>query len=359
MRIALIIYGSLERLTGGFLYDRYLAAALRRRGHRVEVVGLPWRPYPLCLAENIAPALKRRLSSGAWDLLLQDELTHPSLALMNRRLKGTTGRPIAAIVHQVLCRQPRRAGWNLLLRAVEAAYLETVDALIFNSAATRRDAFSLVRKRRTHCVVRPSGSRLGRLPTPDAIAARPSGSGPLELLFVGNISPVKGLEPLIRALAPIPPSGWRLWVAGDTRVDPGCMRRVARQIDRLNLSGAVRFLGRLETDALRDLFQSCHLFVMPFAHEGFGIAALEAMGFGLPVMGSTSGGVGEFVRHAENGWLVAPGDLAAVGRHIHALLTTPGLLEQMGRSAYATHRAWPTWEESMEKACLFLESVAG
>jgi glycosyltransferase involved in cell wall biosynthesis len=359
MRIALVIYGSLERLTGGFLYDRRLVEALRRRGHRVSVISLPWRPYPLCLAESISPGLKRRLTSGAWDLLLQDELTHPSLALMNRRLKRAAGRPIVAIVHQVLCRQPRRAVWNHFFRFLESAYLESVDALIFNSSATRRAAFDLLKNKRPHRVIPPSGSRFGRPPSPDAIAARLRSGGPLELLFVGNISPVKGLEPLVRALAPIPRPGWRLTVAGDTRADPGCTRRARRLVDRLNLAPAVRFTGRLEAGALRDLFQRSHLFVMPFAHEGFGIAALEAMGFGLPVMASTSGGAGEFVRHGENGWLVAPGDLAAVGRHIEALLTARGLLEQMGRSAYDAHRAWPTWEESMGEACLFLESLGG
>ncbi|RPJ74798.1 MAG: glycosyltransferase family 1 protein, partial [Desulfobacteraceae bacterium] len=218
MRIALIIYGRLETLTGGFLYDRYLVEALRRRGHRVAVVSLPWRPYMLCLAENLSPGGKQRVLSGDWDLLLQDELTHPSLVGLNRRLKKTTGRPIVAIVHQVLCRQPRRAGWNLFFRAVEKAYLESVDAFIFNSTATRRETLSLVRNTRPHRVIRPAGSRLGPLPAPDAIAARSGRGGPLELLFVGNISPVKGLEPLIRALGQIPPSGWRLTVAGDTRV---------------------------------------------------------------------------------------------------------------------------------------------
>ncbi len=359
MRIALIIYGSLETLTGGFLYDRYLVEALQRRGHHVQVVGLPWRPYPLCLAENLSPGLSRRLLSGGWDLVLQDELVHPSLAFMNRRLKKTTGGPIVGIVHQVLCRQTHRAWSNIFFRAVETAYLASVDALLFNSSATRREALGLVRNGRPHRVIRPSGSRLGRLPAPEAIAVRAGRSGPLELLFVGNISPVKGLEPLIRALGRVSLSGWRLTVAGDTNVDSGCMRRVQRLVDRRKLSSAVRFLGRLEAEALRGLFQRCQVFAMPFAHEGFGIAALEAMGYGLPVMGSTRGGAGDFVRHGENGWLVAPGDLPAVGRLIETCRSERGLLERMGRSAYATHLAWPTWEESMDEACLFLESLAG
>jgi glycosyltransferase involved in cell wall biosynthesis len=92
---------------------------------------------------------------------------------------------------------------------------------------------------------------------------------------------------------------------------------------------------------------------MPFAQEGFGIAALEALGFGLPVIGSSAGGVREFVRHGENGFLVAPGDHESVRRHIEALHHDRGRLIAMGTAAFNTGCAWPSWQQTLEPACVF------
>ena len=52
MKIGLIIYGSLDTLSGGYLYDRMLVRELRRAGHQVEIISLPWRSYPAHLADN-------------------------------------------------------------------------------------------------------------------------------------------------------------------------------------------------------------------------------------------------------------------------------------------------------------------
>ncbi len=357
MRAALLITGRLETVTGGFIYDRFLVDAMRRRGHRVEVVGLPRRPYPLCLAENLSPRLRKRFNSGGWDLLLQDELAHPALIGLNRSLRDRR-RPLVGIVHQVLCLQPRRAWLNTIYRFFEQRYLRGLDALLFNSETTRRQVFHLIGQERRHCVVRPAGSRFDGRPSPEAIAERARSAGPLELLFVGNLSPVKGLEELITALARVQPAAWRLTVVGDPDMDRPYARRVRSLAARLHVSSAVAFLGRLEGSALRAVFLRCHVLAMPYAHEGFGIAALEAMGFGLPVIGSTLGGVGEFVRHGENGWLVAPGDLESLGRRVETLQADRARLERMGRSAVETNRAWPAWETAMQEACDFLEGVA-
>jgi glycosyltransferase involved in cell wall biosynthesis len=355
MTIALVLYGRLETLTGGFLYDRYLVEALQRRGHRVEVMGLPWRRYGACLLDNFSRELCDRLCCGPWDLILQDELVHPSLFRLNRRIRRRSSTPIVSIIHQVLCRQPRRRWFNLAYRQLERAYLQTADAYIFNSTATRDQVRQLVGETRPHCVARPAGNRLGALCSQGHIAEKSRQSGPLELLFVGNLSPVKGLQALLACLARLPRDRWRLTLVGDMAADRRCVRRARAIIARYGLGKQVVFRGCLDGDELKAVYSRSHVFAMPFAHEGFGIAALEAMGFGLPVIGSSAGGVREFVRHGENGFLVAPGDHESVGRHIEALHLDRGRLIAMGTAAFNTGRAWPSWQQALEPACAFLE----
>jgi glycosyltransferase involved in cell wall biosynthesis len=123
------------------------------------------------------------------------------------------------------------------------------------------------------------------------------------------------------------------------------------------LDSQVRFRGVVDGEDLRRAYTAGHVFVMPFAHEGFGIAALEAMAFGLPVIGSSAAGVREFVRHGENGFLVAAADHPAVRRHLELLYHDRGRLAEMGQAARQTFSTLPTWEESMGRACAFLEKL--
>jgi len=64
MKLGLIIYGSLDTLSGGYLYDRKLVEYLRRCGDTVEVISLPWRNYARHLADNLSPGCS--LACGAW-----------------------------------------------------------------------------------------------------------------------------------------------------------------------------------------------------------------------------------------------------------------------------------------------------
>jgi glycosyltransferase involved in cell wall biosynthesis len=358
MRIGLVIYGRIDTLTGGYLYDRFLAEALRERGHRVEVVPLTWKPYARCLLDNLSHGPAALRDGREWDLLLQDELCHPSLVCINRRIRSGRRTTIVGIVHQVLCRQPRRRLLNFVYRWVERSYLRTTDGLLFTSRFTRDAARALIGRDAPMQVAHPGGDRLGRIVCEQSIFDRSYRPGPLELLFVGNLSPVKGLDRLLESLSRLPHPMWRITVAGSLTADPGHVRRIRGLISGRRLESQVRLLGAVDGGALRDVYAAAQVFAMPFAHEGFGIAALEAMAFGLPVIGSTAGGVREFVRHAENGFLVAARDHAAVRRHIEDLYRNRDRLAAMGRAALTTFSAHPSWDRSMRRGCEFLEGLA-
>jgi len=103
MRVGLTVYGELDERSGGFRYDRQLVAGLREAGHSVAVVELPWRAYGRGLLDNGSRRLRRRLDVDV-DVMLQDELAHPSLVRTNRHLDY----PIVSVVHHLRASESRR-----------------------------------------------------------------------------------------------------------------------------------------------------------------------------------------------------------------------------------------------------------
>jgi glycosyltransferase involved in cell wall biosynthesis len=204
----------------------------------------------------------------------------------------------------------------------------------------------------------PGGDRLGSIRTADDVSAKAHREGPLRLLFIGNLTPNKGLYPLIEALAAIPADRWHLTAVGSLSMDSSYVRAIRSHLHRLGLTQRVELTGVLTGDALRQKLLNSQVFVMPFSHESFGIVFLESMAFGLPVIGSSAGGAREIIDHGRNGFLVQPGDDTALRQQILHLERNRGRLEKMGLSALATFRRHPTWRDSMESIHLFLNALS-
>ena len=371
MRIGLLIYGSLDTLSGGYLYDRKLVEHLRQAGDSVEILSIPWRSYPAHLADNLSLRLYRRLRDLPVDILLQDELNHPSLALVNRRLRRLQPRyPLISIVHHLRSSEQHPRRLLPLYRAVERSYLRTVDGFIFNSRTTRQAVGELRGESEEERGERENLAPLGgvvaypaanHLAVPEEgaveemISARGSDAGPLRILFVGNLIARKGLHHLIAALSRLPWASWRLDVVGDEAVDIAYAAAVRRQISAAGLEGNVRLHGRVSDEALAQRYRAAHLLAV-LSYEGFGIVYLEAMAFGLPVLASVHGGAGEIVDSGVNGFLIEPAEADSIAAHLSALAGDLARLADLGRNArqrYATH---PRWADSAAAIRAYLET---
>ncbi len=359
MRMCLIIYGSLDTLSGGFLYDKFLVEHLRRKGHEIHIVSLPWRRYGQHLLDNFSAKLRSELSSKTYDLILQDELNHPSLFWVNHKLRNAhgDGTPLVSIVHQVLSSQPRLYLLNKLYQTVEKIYLASIDVFIFNSATTRSRVRRLINFTGPSIVANPGGDRLGHLAAAEQLKARAGQGGPLKMAFVGNITPIKGLVPLIEILAMLPPEIWRLTVVGSLTMDPGYVRKVKRLISAKNIGRQVVLAGPLDGNELINILSKSQLFVMPFSHEGFGIAYLEALAYGLPVLASTTGAVKEYIQAGQNGFLLAPDKPGLLHKHIHDLYSDRDELVRMSAAALKTFHSRPDWKNTVESIHEFLKKL--
>jgi N-acetyl-alpha-D-glucosaminyl L-malate synthase BshA len=148
------------------------------------------------------------------------------------------------------------------------------------------------------------------------------------LTHVSNFRPLKRVEDVVRIFAAVRaeiPS--RLDLVGEGPERP----RVEALVKALGLQAHVRFLG--ERADLVEILQQSDLFLLPSQTESFGLAALEAMACGVPVVASDVGGVAEVVADGETGLLAALGDIPGMAGHARRLLTDEELHQRMAHAA--------------------------
>jgi D-inositol-3-phosphate glycosyltransferase len=170
------------------------------------------------------------------------------------------------------------------------------------------------------------------------------------LLFVGRLTPIKGLETLLRALAVAKADGLggtdvRLVVVGGDKEEAwdGERARLRRMATELGVGAWVEFRGPQPQDVLPDYYAAADLCLMPSLYESFGMVALEAMACGVPVIGSRVGGLAVTVRDGATGLLVPEGDAGALAAGITGLLGDDARRRRLGGEAaeWARRFGWP------------------
>ncbi len=191
------------------------------------------------------------------------------------------------------------------------------------------------------------------------------------LLFVGRVCPEKGVHVLVEAMRRIARQRddvALLVVGGFSQQPPSPLwlrRRDARfaeiealkpdyrgHLERLarDLGDRVRFTGKVPHERLPAYYSLADLFVHPAVwQEPFGMILTEAMGCGLPVIATRSGGIPEIVAEGETGLLARAGDPESLAEAILALLADPARRGEMGRRGIERLRENFTWEHTARR----------
>ena len=355
MRVGLVVYGSIDARSGGFRYDRHLRDHLESLGHAVDVIELPWHSYLRGLLDGLDPRHRGPFDgadapASEYDVILQDELCHPSL-WTQRRTPGE-GPCIISLVH-LLRSGPQSGRARPFFRAVERRYFETVDGVVCTSADTASRVESLVDQ--PAVVAPPAGRREGAAVDADQVRDR-AREGPLRVGFVGNVVPRKGLETLLAAIERVH-APTQLTVVGDLDAAPGYAARQRRRLERSPPAHEVRLLGAVSDDRLETELERVHVLAVPSRYESVGMVYLEAMEYGTVPIATTVGGADEFVTDRHDGLLVRPDDPAALAQHLSWLATDRAALARLGTNALATAEARPDWEASMDRIVEFVDQV--
>ncbi|KQT19804.1 glycosyl transferase family 1 [Methylobacterium sp. Leaf399] len=334
--VSFLVPGDLATPTGGYAYARRLLAHLPAQGVEVMAVSLPGSfPHPseadLALTAQVLAATPRG------SVLLVDGLAYGALPPAVLALAGT--RPVVALVHHPLGLEAGlSAEAAARLVAVERAALALAAGVVVTSRFTRALLVSDFGVPAARIAVAEPG-------TDPAPRAPGGGTRTVQLLAIGAVTPRKGFEHLVAALAGLAGLDWHLTIAGACDRAPGHVADVRRAIAAAGLEARITLAGTVSAARLDALYAQADLVVSPSLFEGFGMALAEALARGLPVVASTGGAAAETVPDAA-GLKVAPGDVAALADALRAMIADPARRRAAAEAAWAAGEDLTRWPDT-------------
>jgi N-acetyl-alpha-D-glucosaminyl L-malate synthase BshA len=150
-------------------------------------------------------------------------------------------------------------------------------------------------------------------------------------MHVSNFRSVKRVEDVVEVFARIRRTiSARLVLVGDGPERPRALKRAAD----LGVQNHVRFLGKYAS--VEEILSCADLFLLPSSSESFGLAALEAMACGSPVIATRVGGLPEVVDDGETGFLFDVGDVDSMAEAGVRLLSDDAFHDRISKAARAT-----------------------
>ena len=318
--------------------------------HEVQVPTYPlfdFPPYETALASAMVDVIK----NNNLDLLhVHYAIPHASAAYMAKQILKKEGKniPVITTLH----------GTDITLVGRDKTYAPVVTFSINESDAITAVSNNLRDETYKHFKIEKEievivnfvdVSRFTRKPI-DAFKKMIAPNGERVLMHASNFRKLKRIPDVIKIFKEVNdkiPS--RLMLVGD-----GPERPVAEDLCReLNLCDEIRFVGKQEQ--MEDILAIADLFLLPSEYESFGLAALEAMAAGVPVVTTNAGGLTEINIPGETGYLAEVGDVKTMGQQAIKILRDNEVLKQfkIRAAAYAKkfdiHNIVPLYEKLYER----------
>ncbi len=336
------------RPSGGNTYDRRVCRGLAALGWAVHEQALPgaW-PRPGEAGHAALARAVRRIPDGAVVLLdgLIASTAPETLVPQGRRLRQVV------LVHMPLghCPPDDEAG---AVRAREREVLAAAVAVVTTSEWSRRRLGELygLGAERVHVAE----------PGVDAAGLASGTTAGDALLCVAAVTPAKGHDVLLDALATVADLCWRCACVGSLDRAPAFADRVRRRAWEDVLRDRVGFSGPRTGVELDRAYAAADLLVLPSHAETYGMVVTEALARGLPVLATEVGGVTEALGHGEDGvrpgLLVPPGDPTALGAALRAWLEDAQLRDRLRRAARERRAKLRPWAAT---ASVVADALAG
>lgn len=344
-RLTFVLPGDPRTATGGYEYDRRMLQELRDLGWSTQVVTLD-SSFPMPTEEALRDARQQFSVFPTGSLVMIDGLAlgaMPELVHAHKdrlRMVGLVHHPLAAETglspHCVsqLFESERRA-------------LQAMCLVVVTSQMTRRalEAYGVASHR--IAVAEPGVERPVRQSF-EPKRRTEDGPTPVRMLCVATITPRKGHDLLMDALAPLGTVHWTLRCVGDITRSPATVDALSMRIQAAGWEERVVLTGEIgETELLRE-FRAADLFVLATRLEGYGMAVAQALAQGLPVVSTRTGAISELVP-PEAGLLVEPNDPAGLSQALSRVLRDADFRQRLADGARAVGAGLPNWSAAAQR----------
>lgn len=329
-----VVPGPIETLTGGFVYDRRIADGLRRRGRQLEILELSGQ-------HRVDREQIESLDAG--QTLLVDGLALPGL----EPALDPTRHHLIALVHHLegaepTCLEPDR------IAARDARILGRMHGIISASAHTRDQIKELNLGPKSIRVVRP-----GSDPAGPRLRATKRDPNQLRLVCIATITQRKGHDLLLDALETADVR-FSLELLGAHHFEPEWAAMIESRIRSWVRPDIIMLRGPVDATTRARVLSESDLFVLASRYEGFGMAAVESVRAGVPVLCSRVGGLPEALEGG-GASLVAP------ERHTFARelvrLANPGPRSKLRDEALVAAQSLPSWDDACDAFDSALEEL--
>jgi glycosyltransferase involved in cell wall biosynthesis len=348
-RVTVVVPGSISMRTGGSIYDRRMAEGLQARGWNVGIVEIDPITHPLAPPIYSAPPQFSSIPDG--NVVLIDGL---AFGTMPHIIEHEAWRlRFVPIVHMPLANTPGLTpGEGAWLSNLERRALQHARHVVITGSRAKAPVQALTGWSDSGPITRiaPGTDRRDETDWKRFESAR------VWLLCVANVTPGKGHDILLKALADMQHVDWTLACVGSEARDPHAAGHVRKLAEELGIASRVIWRGALDDAGLEDAYATADLFALATRSETYGMAVAEAISHGLPVVSTRTGEIPSIVGDA--GLLAEPGDAAGFGSLLAQALSDAGLRQSLrDRTSEAASRL-PTWDEAADAMASVLTKVA-
>lgn len=219
---------------------------------------------------------------------------------------------------------------------IEGLIMRDVDSIIVSTDEEKQDAVRLYGADPQRVSVVPAGVDLSTFQPIERKLARERIRIHEKriVLYVGRVEPLKGIDILLKATALLEDlDDTKVLIVGGNPTNDLELNRLKEMAVTLGISDKVEFTGAIKQGDLPNYYSAADVFVLPSHSESFGLAALEAMACGTPVVASRVGGFKTFIDSGKTGYMVPWRCPEPFAHRLEMLFANAGLLQTMGDAA--------------------------
>ncbi len=332
-RLAFALPGSLNRLTGGTIYDRRVIQELKELGYDVTHIELP-DSFPFPEPQEMQSALKQLASVSADTPIIVDglafgaldpegvaRLSTPLVPLVHHPLAEESGLSEASRAH--LFESERR---NLALAQRVLVPSPHTAAILVEKYDVSEDSITIARP----------GKDQPTLPSKPVT--------PPLLLAVGIQVRRKGHDVLIEALSHLQDLSWNAVIVG-APVDTSFSKELEQLSQSAGLGDRLVIAGQVERNDLQKLYAQASIFALATRYEGYGIVFDEALTYGLPIVSCATGAVTDTVP-GDAGLLTPTDDPNSFSIALRKMLTDVEYHRSCSQASRAAGQALASWRDT-------------